>query len=164
MLHIHYWVESVTPRDSKRLVDGLKGWLLFLHVKRLKQWKRLGKWNWFLVCFGRTSLFPRLNTLEVGIGWNEDTNGCLNNLARILRFSPVLKKLEIRIGSTGDIDASSWIKVIERMFLKSPTSLSNCQRIARWWKWVLWQDAFAESMSLNNEEIEDFEVGLCFVF
>ena len=37
---------------------------------------------------------PRLNTLKVGI--YEDTNGCLNNLARIVRFSPVLKKLSIR--------------------------------------------------------------------
>ena len=98
---------------------------------------------------------PCLNTLDVFI--YEDTNGCLNNLARILRFSPVLKKLSIQIQSSDDINASSWIKVIEegctttdltvRLMTDSP--LMNVR---------LWQDAFAESVSLNLKKLKTLKL------
>ena len=99
---------------------------------------------------------PRLNTLDVFI--YEDINDCLNNLARILRFSPVLKKLSIRIGSTAeDINASSWIKVIEECC--KMTDLTICLTTNRpLMKVSLWQDAFAESVSLNMKQLKTLKL------
>ena len=62
---------------------------------------------------------PRLNTLEVGI--DEDTNGCLNNLARILRFSPVLKKLSIELNHKQETPMLPLGLESLKNVLKSPT-------------------------------------------
>ena len=98
---------------------------------------------------------PRLNILNVCI--YEDTNGCLNNLARILRFSPVLKKLSIEIQLTDDIDASSWIKVIEEC--STITDLTVHLTMNRpLMKVSLWQDAFAESVSLNMKKLKTLKL------
>ena len=98
---------------------------------------------------------PRLNTLGVFI--YEDTNGCLNNLARILRFSPVLKKLSIQIQSSDNTDASSWVKVIEEgcKIIDLTVLLTRDRPLI---KVSLWQDAFAESVSLNMKQLKTLKL------
>ena len=95
---------------------------------------------------------PRLSTLKVCT--EEDTNGCLNNLARIVRFSPVLKKLSIRIESTaGDIDASSWVKVIEEC-----SQITDFTVQLTWDRPLTWQDTFAKSVSVNMKKLKTLKL------
>ena len=143
-------------RDSSSYDKHLKGMINLVTGKAAETMEEILGMELPSGVFRDNFSLPRLNTLEVWI--REDTNGCLNNLARIVRFSPVLKKLLIEIESEDDIDASSWVTVIEKCseITDLTVHLSTNSRPLK--KVSVWQDAFAESVSLNMKKLKTLKL------
>ena len=97
---------------------------------------------------------PCLKVLHVDI--NETPNDCLNPLARIIRFSPVLSELSVTIESMQEMEGASWSRVIE-----------ECTRVTHFKLQInacdfnvnSWQDDFSCSMALNMKNLKHFDVG-----
>ena len=100
--------------------------------------------------------FASLKRLEVVI--EEDTNGCLYNLSRILINCPVLDTLKIQIRRYNNIDKESWTNVIKecpnvtdfRIFL-----VSYGESI----KFSPWHDYVAELIGSRMKKIQNLDLG-----
>ena len=96
---------------------------------------------------------PCLKILHIEI--NEAPNDCMNPLARILRFSPVLSELSLKIVPMEHMEGASWSRVIE-----------ECTRVTHFKLHInacdfnvnSWQDHFAWSMALNMKNLKHLDV------
>lgn len=86
-----------------------------------------------------------------------ETNASWNKLARILRFSPQLTELSLKIITNQDIEAASWIKVIEECPRVTDFNVQLTEYQPKT-KVHLWQDAFAESILLNMRRLKSLRL------
>ena len=94
---------------------------------------------------------------EFDVNIDFDVTNCLRHLARILSFSPVLRKLMIRIAVFEEIESQVWIKVLSScqnvtnltVYLNEPVGTEN-PRI----KVSSWQDDFAKTIVSKMKKLE----------
>ena len=111
------------------------------------------------ICYKRYRL---ASLKEFSIIMNFNLNGCLNHLARILSFAPVLQEVAIYIQILDEIQSHSWIKV-----------LCECQSLTNLRLYFhedqepedpkidvsLWQDDFARTLVSKVKNLRHLHIG-----
>ena len=93
---------------------------------------------------------PFLQVLDVHIPLNP--NECLKNLARVIKYSPVIRLLAIGLECGEEIDSSSWVRLIEECSRLTDFSITRTFRSFQ--SACLFQEVLVESISINMRNLK----------